>query len=298
MPSIRHEVLARGVPWIHRAREIDDLLTEKARLELAHRRLDRSFPSRAVPGFAKRFRLDREDAGGFPSYVVTPRDVPVKRTLVYVHGGAFVAPIDPFHVRWTTRLALATGARVVLPDYPLTPESTWQASHEQIVDLTARWAAEPGGTVLAGDSSGGNIALAVALTMRDRGLSMPGRMVLHAPWVDLTMTAPGTPEAAGRDPWLHLGKAHAYARWWAGRDDLTLPQLSPVNGDLDGLPPALMLYGTRDLLAPGCQLIALRARASTWDLTVVEEPDLIHVYSLMPLPEARRAFRTTVEFLG
>lgn len=297
MPSIRHEVLARGVPRIRRSRELDDLLTEKARLELAHRRLDRTFPSAAVPGFARRFTLDKEDAGGFPAYVVTPRLMPVSRTVVYVHGGAYVAPIDPFHVRWTTRLALAIGARVVLPDYPLTPEATWRASHEQIVDLTARWSAEPGGAVLAGDSSGGNIALAVALTMRDRGLTMPDRMVLHAPWVDLTMTAPGTPEFAARDPWLHLGKAHAYARWWAGRDELTLPQLSPVEGRFDGLPPALMLYGTRDLLAPGCRLLAERARGSSWQLTVVEEHDLIHVYSLMPLPEARRAMATVVEFL-
>jgi acetyl esterase/lipase len=60
-----------------------------------------------------------------------------------------------------------------------------------------------------------------------------------------------------------------------------------------------MCYGTRDLLAPGCRLLARRAAQSTWQLTSVEEPDLIHVYGLLPgLPEARRAFSQTVEFLS
>jgi acetyl esterase/lipase len=58
-----------------------------------------------------------------------------------------------------------------------------------------------------------------------------------------------------------------------------------------------MFSGTRDLLAPGCRLLVRRASEAGWRLTAVEEPGLIHVYGLMPgLPEARRAFRRTVEF--
>ena len=59
-----------------------------------------------------------------------------------------------------------------------------------------------------------------------------------------------------------------------------------------------MFCGTRDLLVPGCRLLARRAAEVGWDLTYVEEPDLIHVYPLLPgIPEARRAWRLTVEFL-
>ena len=59
-----------------------------------------------------------------------------------------------------------------------------------------------------------------------------------------------------------------------------------------------MLYGTRDLLHPGCRLLARRAAEAGWDLTSIEEPDLIHVYGLLPaIPEARRAFGQVVDFL-
>ena len=106
-------------------------------------------------GFDRRFAVVTEELAGFPAHVLTPRDLDRVRTLFYVHGGGFMSRIDPFHVRYVARLARALGARVVLPDYPLAPEHTWRDSHEALADLAARWAGEPGGMVLAGDSAGG-----------------------------------------------------------------------------------------------------------------------------------------------
>jgi acetyl esterase/lipase len=123
--------------------------------------------------------------------------------------------------------------------------------------------------------------------------------VLHAPWVDLTTSTPETDAYDEVDPWLFKGKMRTYAQWWAGTpEDLGRPEVSPGLGDLSGLPPALMFYGTRDLLAPGCRLLRRRAAEAGWDLTAVEERGLIHVYPLLPyLPEARKAFARTVEFV-
>jgi len=298
MPSRRHDLLARLVPALRRSRELDDEPTERARVEAWHRTLDRSLPTRVVPGFARRWEVSVTDIG-FPSYVLSPRGRPATRTLYYVHGGGFMAPIDPFHVRYATRLADAIGARVVLPDYPLAPEHTWADSHDALVEDCARWAAADGGAVLAGDSAGGGLALALALSMRDRGLPPATSLVMHAPWVDLTTSTPETVALDATDPWLFIGKLQAYAAWWAGSsDDLARPEVSPALGDLAGLPRALMLYGTRDLLAPGCRLLARRAAEAGWDLTAVEEPDLIHVYGLLPaIPESARAFGQVTEFV-
>ena len=298
MPSRRHDLLARLVPALRRSRELDDEPTERARVEAWHRTLDRSLPTRVVPGFARRWEVSVTDIG-FPSYVLSPRGRPATRTLYYVHGGGFMAPIDPFHVRYATRLADAIGARVVLPDYPLAPEHTWADSHDALVEDSARWAAADGGAVLAGDSAGGGLALALALSMRDRGLPPATSLVMHAPWVDLTTSTPETVALDATDPWLFIGKLQAYAAWWAGSsDDLARPEVSPALGDLAGLPRALMLYGTRDLLAPGCRLLARRAAEAGWDLTAVEEPDLIHVYGLLPaIPESARAFGQVTEFV-
>jgi epsilon-lactone hydrolase len=302
MPSRRHDLLARLVPALRRSRELDDEPTERARVEAWHATLDhgpdRALPTRAVPRFAKRWEATVIDVG-FPCHVLTPRGRPVTRTLYYVHGGGYMAPIDPFHVRYATRLADAIGARVVMPDYPLAPEHTWKDSHDALVDDAARWAGSEGGAVLAGDSAGGGLALSMALSMRDRGLAQASSLVLHAPWVDLTTSTPETFAADAIDPWLFIGKVQAYAGWWAGSEaDLDRPEVSPALGDLAGLPRALVLYGTRDLLAPGCRLLVRRAAEAGWDLTAIEEPDLIHVYGLLPfVPEGARAFRQVTEFL-
>lgn len=299
MPSRRHQLLALAIPRLRGARELDSEPAERARVARWQAGLDRSLPTWAVPRFARRFSVRTEDLGDFAAYVLTPRHREPTRTVYYVHGGGFMAPIDPFHVRYVARLAGATGARVVLPDYPLAPGHSWKDSHDVLVQDAARWAAEPGGVVLAGDSAGGNIALAMALSMRERGLQPATHLVLHAPWVDLSESTPQTVEFARRDPWLFLGKLRAYAGWWAGPDgDLGRPEVSPGLARLDGLPPGILLYGTRDLLAPGCRLLARRAAESTWELKVVEEPDLLHVYGLMPaIPEAGRAFTQVVDFL-
>lgn len=302
-PSRRHQFLAWAVPRLRKSRDLDTIDNERARLERWHAGLDRALATGAVPRFAKRYSVVTEQlsgpAGDFASYIITPRGTDPKRTVVYLHGGGFIAPIDSFHVRYAARLASALDARVVLPDYPLAPEHTWRDSHAAIADLTARWAADSPDLVLAGDSAGGGYALAIALTMRDRGGPQPSHLLLHSPWVDLTTSAPETESFSARDTWLFLGKIRAYAQWWAGpASDLALPEVSPALADLAGLPPTLMFCGTRDTLAPGCRLLASRAAETSWDLTYVEVPDLIHVFPILPLiPEARTAWRRTLEFL-
>ncbi len=303
-PSRRHEFLAWAVPRMRGSRELEDREVERARLLERQAQAEDGVPGRLVPRFAKRFSVITEvlkgAAGEFPSYVVTPRGADPRRTVVYLHGGGYVTGLDPFHVRYVTRLASALGARVVLPDYPVAPRHIWSDSHDQVADLTERWAADSDDLVLAGDSAGGGYALAVALTLRDRGGPQPSRLVLHSPWVDLTTSTPETAAFCEDDPWLFLGKISAYADWWAGRPgDLARQEVSPALGDLAGLPPALMFCGTRDTLAPGCRLLARRAAEADWDLTYVERPGLIHVYPLLPvIPEARDAWRQTQEFLG
>jgi monoterpene epsilon-lactone hydrolase len=302
-PSRRHQAIAWLVPRLRRSRDLDTPEAERERLERWHATLEPGLPTRLVPRFARRFSVVTEvltgPAGEFASYVVTPRGADPRRTVVHLHGGGYVAGIDPFHVRYVARLATDLGARVVVPDYPLAPEHTWRDSHAAVADLVARWAADSEELVLSGDSAGGGYALAVALTLRDRGGPQPSRLLLHAPWVDLTTSTPETEEFSARDPWLFLGKLRAYAAWWAGRaDDLARPEVSPALADLAGLPPALMFCGTRDTLAPGCRLLARRAAEAGWDLTYVEAPGLIHVYPLLPLvPEARAAREQTLEFL-
>ncbi|WP_158630724.1 alpha/beta hydrolase fold domain-containing protein [Nocardioides daphniae] len=269
-PSLLHQVVATVLPRVRRARDLDDADLERGRILAWQQTLVGGLPTRLVPGFSRRFDVEVDHSAGFPTYVLTPRGADVTRTVLYGHGGGYVKPIDAFHVRYVSILARRLGARIVLPDYPLAPTHTWRDSHEDLVDLAVAWAehADCAGErplTLMGDSAGGGLVLALAQTMRDRlrrhgSGAVAGSLVLHAPWADLTSTAPGTEEFSARDPWLFLSKIRLYAEWWAGSpDDLDRPEVSPALGDLSDLPPALMLHGTRDTLAAACRMLVRRA---------------------------------------
>src|SRR4051812_46998918 len=192
MPSVRHQLLAWAIPRLRGSRDLDDEATERARVERWHAALDRSLPSGSTPGFARRFSVVTERLGdGFPSYSIVRRGTMPVRTVLYLHGGGFMAPISAWQVRYAARLAERLGARVVMPDYPLAPEHCWRDSHDDLVTLAARLAKE-GDLVVAGDSSGGGLALAVAESVRDHGGPQPRRLLLISPWVDLTTSTPET----------------------------------------------------------------------------------------------------------
>lgn len=304
-PSLRHRALALALPRVLSASELEDEAQERADVVARQDERSMALPTSAVPGFARRFDVLEERLSGphgveFSSYVITPKGTAPTATLFYVHGGAFVSPIDRFHVRYATRLATRLGLRVVMPQYPLAPRHTWHDSVAPLVDSASGWIERsPDGLVLAGDSAGGGLALAVAMGLRDAGQQLPTRLLLHAPWGDLTTSTPETKAYAKIDTWLKYSKLLAYADWWAGSPaDLGRPEVSPTLADLNGLPPALVLAGTRDLLLPGCRLLADRAAKSDWELTYMERPGLVHVFGIMPLiPEAKQAFDYTVNYL-
>src|SRR4051794_36115648 len=225
---MRHQLMARVVPRLRRSRELDDEPTERARVERWHEGLDRSLPTGSTFRFVPRFSVVTEQLpGGFPSYSIVRRGTTPVRTVLYLHGGGFMAPISAWQVRYAARLAERLGARVVMPDYPLAPEHCWRDSHDDLVTLAARLAKE-GHLVVAGDSSEGRLALAVAESVRDHGGPQPRRLLLISPWVDMTTSTPETGALDAVDPWLFLGKLHAYAGWWAGAAaDLGRPEVSP-----------------------------------------------------------------------
>ena len=172
--------------------------------------LDRSLPTRLVPRFAHAGRCHR---GPRASRRTSSRRAHLDpaRTIYYVHGGGYMAPTDPFHVRYATRLADAVGARIVLPDYPLAPEHTWRDSYEPSSRTPPAGrpspAARPGRRLRRRRSRAGPGAVAA----RPR-LAQPTQLraarALGRP-DDLDARTPPAVDAV--DPWLFLSKVTAYA---------------------------------------------------------------------------------------
>ncbi len=297
MPSLRHQLLTRAIPVLRRGSEVGGRgEEERLRRDLlaAQARADPSPPRR----IARRLDVRRSTQCGLPVFELRQQGAPdPPRTVLYLHGGGFVSGLDGFHWRFAARLVDRTGARVVLPLYPLTPTHTWRDATPPLVALFEQLAiASPRGVALMGDSAGGGLAVGVAQQLARRPGPQPTELVVFAPWVDLTGTTPGTPAAASSDPWLTLGKLRLYGSWW-GAGDPPEPEASPLANDLGGLPPMLVLCGTRDLLLPQSRALVAAANAADTPATYVEEPGLLHVYPLLPIPEARRALDQVVAFL-
>jgi acetyl esterase/lipase len=293
VPSLVHQILTLAIPVVRRSSEVGD--PEMVRRDVLDRRLDEPSPPRR----GLRGCVVTEVAGRpFRVFDMRPPGPAPTRAVMYLHGGGFVGDLDPFHWRYAARLAVATGARVFLPAYPLAPTYTWRDSHPPLLALFEELAVEaPHGVSLMGDSAGGGLALALAQRIARSPGPQPTRLVLVAPWVDLAGETPGTEEARAHDPWLRLTKLRLYGSWWAGGDDVRRPEVSPLHGDFTGLPPTLVLCGTRDLLLPQVRETVRRARAAGVAVRYREERGLLHVYPVLPVPEAGPARREIADFL-
>lgn len=250
------------------------------------------------PHFAPPRSLDRHVTlglhrdHGWRVYEMAPRTGGQPRhRVVYFHGGGYVGEIDGAHWRVCRRMATLVPAQVSVPIYPLAPGATAATTVPTAADIVAdvlAAAAHPGLVTVMGDSAGGGLALAVAQRLRDRGLTAP-RLVLVAPWLDVTMTDPRIDESVTRDPILSVARLVQAGKLYAGDLPTDDPLVSPLFGDLHGLGPITVLVGTRDLLLHDARRLRELATAAGVPVDYHEGAGLVHVYPILPLPEARAA---------
>jgi len=236
------------------------------------------------PGIGAR----RSEWRGWPLYEVGTGE----RVAVYLHGGANIYEIDPRHWGLVAELAREASIRVLVPIYPLAPIDTAGPIIESVADLVTDRAA----FAVLGDSAGGGMSLATAMVLRDRGAPAV-RVSMISPSLDLTFTDPRVAELAKTDPWLDIPGAAAAAELYRGELPLDDPHVSSIFGSLDGLGSLQLLIGTRDMLWADALRLRDRAAAEGHPLEYHEVAGMLHVYPLLPIPEAKVARRQLVEFL-
>ena len=257
--------------------------------------------SRVGPGID--IRPDR--LAGVPVEWVVPRasaGQEPQATCVYFHGGAFVMGGLHSHRDMAAILARKAGIRMLMVDYRLAPEHPFPAALD---DAMAVWRAllDRGlpnqQLLLAGDSAGGNIALATLQAMRDGRLPMPAAFFLFSPWLDLQNDSPTCRSNASRDTMLSpqlLDEAVALYAPQTARDD---PRLSPLRGDLSGLPPCLIIASKNEVLQHDSQELQARLRAQGGHAEYLEWARTPHAFPVLArhLPEGRAALDKTAAFI-
>ena len=216
------------------------------------------------------------------------------RTILYLHGGGYIFCSEETHRPITTTLANAARARVFAPRYRLAPEHPFPAAVDDAL-ASAEWlftqGVDPARTVVAGDSAGGGLALALLLARRDRGLAPMAGAYLLSPWTDLAATGGTIVSNDGADAMFIGHRIGTFAREYLGNAPATDPLASPHYAEKAGLPPLLIQVSTQEVLLDDARRLDASARAAGVEVTLQTWDDLPHVWQLFTpfLPEARDA---------
>jgi monoterpene epsilon-lactone hydrolase len=225
------------------------------------------------------------------------------KVLLFFHGGGYCSGSIASHRAMVVEAGRAARARTLAVGYRLAPEHPFPAALEDALSayrFLLGQSIAPRNIALGGDSAGGGLCLALMTRLREENQPLPGCAWLLSPWVDLAMTGESLETKAAVDPLIQKDYLEELAAaYLAGHDPLD-PLVSPLHGDLSGLPPLLIQVGSAETLLDDSTRIAARAGASDVPVTLEIWPHMIHAWHLWAsqLEEGRAALVSAGAFIA
>lgn len=242
------------------------------------------------------------NADSVPSEWLFPEGAPQDRILLYLHGGAWFMGSTNTHRAFVSYLSHASRVRVLSINYRLAPENPFPAGLDDCI-IAYEWLMQAGITadkiVVAGDSAGGNLALALLVALRDASKPLPSGAVALSPATDLAFTGESIRNRLHLDPIFSHGGPTSIIKDYITDHDPCEPLISPLYADLHGLPPIMIHVGDHEILLDDAVRFAIRAKAAGVDAQTVIWPEMFHVFPIFTplLPEARRAVDQIASFI-
>jgi len=237
-------------------------------------------------------------ADGVSCTWIIPRNNSEDKVLLYLHGGGFVYRLTPPHLQIGAYLAKRLNIRVLMVDYRTAPDDPYPAPLEDCATVY-HWLVNKGflgkDIVIGGDSAGGNLALTTLLTLRDAGSPLPAAAACLSPVTDLTPE--GEQLKGSKDPLISPKIAKFYNRSYIGNNDPHDPLVSPVFGDLGGLPPLLIHAGEEERLRIDAIRITDLARSAGVDVRLEIYPRMWHVWQInLSMPQATQSLEDIASY--
>ncbi len=243
---------------------------------------------------------DHAPNGDMPNGDMPKGDSPV---VLYLHGGGFIACSPETHRPLVSSLVRRIQGTAYVPAYRLAPEHPFPAALDD-ARMAYRYLLDecniaPSRLVIAGDSAGGGLALALALSLRDEGIPLPAAIVAFSPWTDLAATGQSLDENSERCAMFAGDTIRRAARFYVGAADPQEPRLSPLYGNFHALPPILIHASHDEVLRDDSVRLAERARSDGVEVEVRLWSRVPHVWQFFAavLPEARESLDIASRFI-
>ena len=240
-------------------------------------------------------KVKRDNFSGIPGAIFTPsKNVNTKSIIVYLHGGGYCFGSSlTTHKVGLTKLAKQTRLVCYSVDYRLAPEHQYPAALD---DALIAWnhivSQNPNcNIILAGDSAGGGLSLALMMYLRDNSERLPDGLVLFSPWTDLTCSGETYQTKAKYDPMFTTNMPKDSANNYVPEDvKKTDPYISPLYGSFTNLPRTLILVGEDEILLDDSRLFAQKAKQSGVDIEIDIWPNMFHDWWLFGsfIPETKQ----------
>jgi epsilon-lactone hydrolase len=288
--------LVKGIFWFRRV------------LKPPRKTLDVAASRRENEALAAQFKtkLDLDctpvDAGGVPAEWVVPPAAGAQRVILYLHGGAYNSGSIDSHRSLAVNIAQAAKARALLLDYRLAPEFRFPAPVEDAVQAYG-WllsgGVAPDQVIVAGDSAGGGLVVALLLHLREIGQPLPQAGVCLSPWTDLVCQGDSWTTNLRKDLMLSPGPLRESAQLYLAGADPHNPLASPLYADLTGLPPLLIQVGSDELILSDSTGLAERASAAGVAVTLQVWNGMQHEWHFTAglIPEGQQAIEAIGTFI-
>lgn len=263
--------LRQTMRWV-----VSPLLSPRIPVRIQRELISKAYLTSIPP---KGCHFQKLEAEGLPLTRVSYSDEP-RGIVLYFHGGGYICGSSRTHRGVTGQLSRSSGAMLIVPDYRLAPEHPFPAALDDAETLYRALLDEghpPTAISFAGDSAGGGLAVTLAIRLRDKGIPLPASLTLFSPWADLSNDHLYSPE---KEPLLSRQWIDKAASLYCGGESRSNPLISPVHGDLSGLPPMLIQVGSEEILMNDAQRLADVARRDGVEVRLDIYNSLWHVFQV------------------
>lgn len=224
--------------------------------------------------------------------------------ILHFHGGGYVGAMRRHYKRMAGLYSeVGHGATVLTVDYRVAPEHPFPAALDDAV-TSYNWLLEQGYAeeqiVVAGDSAGGGLAMALCHTLKSESKKMPAGIVAMSPWADLTASGSSYTDNFDIDPVFGNERSELiFENPYIGDSDPKDPRISPMFGDFEGFPPMLIQSGTDEMLLSDSETVATKAKSAGVKVRFTKYPGMFHVFQMAGtiMEESKAAWAEVRRFL-